>query len=64
MIGKDATMGLLGWALIFLVVALIAALFGFGGIANTSAGIAKTLFLIFVVIFTVLLVMNFLAAAA
>lgn len=57
-------MGLLGWALIFLVVALIAALFGFGGIANTSAGIAKTLFLIFVVIFLVLLVINFLAAAA
>jgi uncharacterized membrane protein YtjA (UPF0391 family) len=64
MIGKDATMGLLGWALIFLVVALIAAIFGFGGIANTSAGIAKTLFLIFVVVFIVLLVMNFLTAAA
>jgi len=57
-------MGLLGWALIFLVVALIAALFGFAGIANTSAGIAKTLFFIFVVIFIVLLVMNFLTAAA
>ena len=55
-------MGLLGWALIFLVVALIAAAFGFGGIANTSAGIAKALFLIFVVIFIVLLVMNFLRA--
>lgn len=55
-------MSLLGWALIFLVVALIAAAFGFGGIANTSAGIAKTLFLIFVVIFIVLLVMNFLRA--
>jgi len=55
-------MGLLGWALIFLVVALIAAIFGFGGIANTSAGIAKTLFLIFVVVFIVLLVMNFLRA--
>ncbi len=57
-------MSLLGWALIFLVVALIAALFGFGGIANTSADIAKTLFFIFVVIFLVLLVTNFLAAAA
>ena len=57
-------MGLLAWALIFLVVALIAAIFGFGGIANTSAGIAKTLFLIFVVVFIALLVMNFLTAAA
>lgn len=56
-------MGLLGWALIFLVVALIAAAFGFGGIANTSTSIAKTLFLIFVVVFVVLLMMNFLRAA-
>ena len=56
-------MGLLGWALIFLVVALIAAAFGFGGVANASAGIAKTLFFIFVVVFVVLLVMNFLGSA-
>ncbi len=56
-------MGLLGWALIFLVVALVAAVFGFGGIASTSTDIAKTLFLIFVVVFVVLLVMNFLRAA-
>src|SRR2546423_1502355 len=32
---------MLRWALIFLVVALIAALFGFGGIASSAAGIAK-----------------------
>ncbi len=57
-------MGLLGWALIFLVVALIAAAFGFGGIASASAGIAKTLFFIFLVVFVVLLVLNFLRAAA
>ena len=56
-------MGLLGWALIFLVVALIAAVFGFTGIASASADIAKTLFLIFLVVFVVLFVMNFLRAA-
>jgi len=56
-------MSLLGWALIFLVVALIAAAFGFGGIAGVSTDIAKTLFLIFVVVFLVLLVANFLRAA-
>ena len=55
-------MGLLGWALVFLVVALIAAAFGFGGIANVSTDIARTLFLIFVVVFVVLLVMNFVRA--
>jgi uncharacterized membrane protein YtjA (UPF0391 family) len=46
---------MLGWALTFLVVAIIAAFFGFGGIAIASAGIAKMLFFIFVVLFAVTL---------
>ena len=37
---------MLRWALIFLVVALVAALFGFGGIAAGAAGIAKILFFV------------------
>jgi uncharacterized membrane protein YtjA (UPF0391 family) len=37
----------------FLIVALIAAVFGFGGIASTSAGIAKILFGIFLVLFLI-----------
>lgn len=45
---------MLRWALIFLVISLIAALFGFTGIAVAAAGIAKVLFFIFIVI-TVLL---------
>lgn len=51
-------MSLLGWALIFLVVAIIAAAFGFGGIASASAGIAKVLFFIFLVVFVVLLIIG------
>jgi uncharacterized membrane protein YtjA (UPF0391 family) len=47
---------MLYWTLIFLVVALIAGLFGFGGIATASAGIAKILFGIFIVLFLVSLV--------
>jgi uncharacterized membrane protein YtjA (UPF0391 family) len=46
---------MLKWALIFLVIALIAGLLGFTGIAGTSMAIAKTLFFIFLVIFLVLL---------
>jgi len=42
---------MLGWALTFLVVALIAALFGFGGIASASAGVAQVLFFVFLVLF-------------
>jgi uncharacterized membrane protein YtjA (UPF0391 family) len=48
----------LSWALIFFVVALIAAVLGFGGLAATSAGIAKILFFIFLVLFVISLVMG------
>ena len=44
---------MLRWAMGFLVLALVAALFGFGGIATASAEIAKTLFFLFLVIFAV-----------
>ncbi len=42
---------MLGWALTFLIIALIAAVFGFGGIATASAGIAQILFFVFLVLF-------------
>ena len=41
---------MLRWAVIFLVIALVAALFGFTGIAVAAAGIAKLLFFLFLVI--------------
>ena len=44
---------MLGWAATFLIIAVIAAIFGFGGIAVASAGIAKILFFIFIVLFLV-----------
>ncbi len=47
---------MLRWALGFFVLALVAALFGFGGLAATSAGIAKTLFYVFLIVFLVSLV--------
>ncbi len=51
---------MLRWALIFLGVALVAALFGFSGIASTSAGIAQVLFVIFLVLFVGAVVLNIL----
>lgn len=44
---------MLGWALTFLVIALVAALFGFGVIASGAATIAKILFFVFLVLFVV-----------
>lgn len=49
---------MLRWALGFLVLALVAALFGFGGLAATSAGIARTLFYLFLLVFLVTLVLG------
>ncbi|HEY1504124.1 MAG TPA: DUF1328 domain-containing protein [Stellaceae bacterium] len=45
---------MLRWALFFLVISLIAALFGFTGISVAAAGIAKVLFFLFIVITVVL----------
>ncbi|MCO4754878.1 MAG: DUF1328 domain-containing protein [Bacteriovoracaceae bacterium] len=45
-------------AIMFFVVALIAALFGFGGVATASASIAQILFFFFVVAFIISLVMH------
>jgi uncharacterized membrane protein YtjA (UPF0391 family) len=42
-----------GWALTFLVVALIAAVLGFGGIAGFAVEIAKIIFFVAVILFVV-----------
>jgi len=41
---------MLHYAVVFFVIALIAALFGFGGIAAGAVGIAKILFIVFIVL--------------
>lgn len=52
---------MLRWAVIFLIVALVAALFGFTEIASASAGIAKVLFGIFLFVFFVAVVLGLFA---
>ena len=49
-------MDLLTWAIIAFVVAIVAAVFGFGGIARGAATIAKVLFGLFVIVAIVLLI--------
>ena len=50
---------MLYWALMFLVIALLAGIFGFGGIALTVIGIAQILFVIALVLFVVSLFTGF-----
>jgi uncharacterized membrane protein YtjA (UPF0391 family) len=51
---------MLRWSLAFLILALVAAFFGFGGVASTSAGIAVTLFYVFLAVFVITLIMGLL----
>jgi uncharacterized membrane protein YtjA (UPF0391 family) len=44
---------MLGWVVTFLIVALIAGILGFGGVAGASIEIAKIIFFIAVVLFVV-----------
>lgn len=47
---------MLYWAAVFFVAAIIAALFGFGFLAETAATIAQVLFFVFLVVFVVTLI--------
>ena len=49
---------MLYWAVVFLVISLIAAFLGFSGVAVASAGLAKILFFLFVVLFVISLIMG------
>ena len=50
---------MLRWAVTFLVLAIIAGLLGFGGIAAISTNIAQTLFIVFLVLFVASLLIGF-----
>ncbi|NLF30175.1 MAG: DUF1328 domain-containing protein [Planctomycetes bacterium] len=47
---------MLYWALVFFIIAIVAAIFGFGGIAAGAAAIAQVLFWIFLVVFIAALI--------
>jgi uncharacterized membrane protein YtjA (UPF0391 family) len=47
---------MLRWAIAFFIIALIAAVLGFGGIAIAAAGIAKIIFYIFLALFIISLI--------
>ena len=50
---------MLNWAVTFLVIALIAALLGFGGIAGTAIELAKIVFFVAIVLFLISAVFGF-----
>jgi uncharacterized membrane protein YtjA (UPF0391 family) len=52
-VGKTEVRVMLGWVVTFLIIALIAGILGFGGIAGASIEIAKIIFFIAIVLFLV-----------
>jgi uncharacterized membrane protein YtjA (UPF0391 family) len=50
---------MLKWSAIFLVIAIVAAIFGFGGIAEGASSIAQILFTVFLVLFFLALILGF-----
>jgi uncharacterized membrane protein YtjA (UPF0391 family) len=53
-----AMSSLLKWALVFFVISLVAALFGFGGISQGAADISKVLFFVFLAICAILFILG------
>jgi len=51
---------MLRWAIVFLILSLIAGIFGFTGISLASMGMAKIIFTIFIVLFCITLLMHLL----
>jgi uncharacterized membrane protein YtjA (UPF0391 family) len=47
---------MLGWSILFLILALVAGALGFGGVAAISTDIAWILFVVFLILFVVSLV--------
>ena len=54
---------MLEWAIIFLVVALLAGALGFTGVVKGAATIAKVLFFIFLVLFVIVLLLGWLGVS-
>jgi uncharacterized membrane protein YtjA (UPF0391 family) len=50
---------MLYWAFTFLVIAIIAAILGFGITAATAASMAKVLFFLFLILFAISIVVHF-----
>lgn len=49
---------MIGWALTFLIFALVAGVLDFGGIAAISANVAQVLFVVFMMLFAVAVIAN------
>jgi uncharacterized membrane protein YtjA (UPF0391 family) len=49
---------MLYWAAVFFIIAIVAAIFGFGGLAASAVGLAKILFVVFLVLAGISLLMG------
>jgi uncharacterized membrane protein YtjA (UPF0391 family) len=57
-VAHNERINMLGWTLVFLVIALVAGVLGFAGIAGAAVGMARILFVIFLILFLVSLILR------
>ena len=50
---------MLHWAIVFLVISLVAGFFGFSGVSQAAAGVSKILFVLALIVFAILLFVGF-----
>lgn len=55
MAAQSMRSGMLYWSFVFLAIALVAALVGFGGIAEVAVEIARVIFFVFIIVFVITL---------
>jgi uncharacterized membrane protein YtjA (UPF0391 family) len=53
---------LIRWALVFFLIAVVAALFGFSGIASDMAAVSRGLFIVFLVVFALTILAHLLGS--
>lgn len=60
---QDRELMMLYYAVVFLIIALVAGALGFGGIAGASVGIAKIIFFVFLALLVISLIAGLLRRA-
>jgi uncharacterized membrane protein YtjA (UPF0391 family) len=56
---EPRSVAMLGWAVTFLIIALIAAVLGFGGIAGFAIELAKIVFVVAIILFVISAIFGF-----
>ena len=55
----ERLLAMLKWAVIFAIISVVAAIFGFGGVSEAAGGIAKVIFFVFLALCVIFAILGF-----